>query len=131
MCGEIDIAEMFCGAAGRGDNVMFATGHWWDEGLGQALQNSGVWTNPANLSDDYHIYRLAWDDATLSASIDGTRYWSMAITDPTLAELKDHFFYIILNLAVGSPGFGMTSAAQADGPLPQKMYVDYVRVYSQ
>jgi beta-glucanase (GH16 family) len=130
MCGEIDIAEMFCGAVGRGDNVEFSTAHWWDENLSQHLLNSGIWTNPTNLSDDYHLYELEWDDQYLRGRIDGTEFWSMDITDPTMSELKNHDFYIILNLAVGSPNFGMTSASQADGPLPQKMYVDYVRVYS-
>ena len=129
-CGEIDIAEMFCGSAGRGDNVEFTTAHWWDETLGQHLLDSGVFTSPVDLSLDYHVYQLDWDATTLKGSIDGTPYWSKDITASTLAELRTFNYYLILNLAVGSPNFGMTSAAQADGPLPQKMYVDYVRVYA-
>ena len=130
MCGEIDMAEMFCGAAGRGDNVVFATAHWWDEVLGQHLMDSGTFTGTASLSADYHLYEVDWDATSLSGSIDGVPYWSMAITGPEMAELRNFNYYLVLNLAVGSPGFGMTAPSQADGPLPQQMSVDYVRVYA-
>ncbi|MGC3999331.1 MAG: hypothetical protein QM767_18575 [Anaeromyxobacter sp.] len=37
---------------------------------------------------------------------------------------------MILNLAVGAPDFGMHSADEANGPMPQQLVVDYVRVYA-
>jgi beta-glucanase (GH16 family) len=130
MCGEIDIAEMFAGAVGRGDNAVFATAHWWDEKTSQHGMNGVTYTSPTKLSAGYHDYELAWDDHYMRGKIDGTEYWAMDITDPSMSELRDNSYYIVLNLAVGSPNFGMTSPDQASGPLPQKMYVDYVRVYA-
>lgn len=130
MCGEIDIAEMFCGAVGRGDNAVFATAHWWDESSSQHLMNGVTYTNATKLSADFHDYELVWDAQHLRGKIDGVEYWTMDISGPSTSELRQHGFYLILNLAVGSPGFGMTSPSQVDGPMPQKMVVDYVRVYS-
>lgn len=129
-CGEIDIAEMFCGPVGRGDNAVFATAHWWDEGSSQHLMNGVTYSNAAKLSAGFHDYELVWDAQFLRGKIDGLEYWTMDISGPGMSELKQHGFYIILNLAVGSPGFGMTSPSQVDGPMPQQMVVDYVRVYS-
>lgn len=129
-CGEVDIAEMFAGPVGTGDNASFATAHWWDETSSQHKKNGATYTSPAKLSADFHDYELVWDDHYMRGKIDGTEYWVLDISGPTMSELRNNSYYIVLNLAVGSPDFGMTSASQADGPLPQKMLVDYVRVYS-
>ncbi len=133
MCGEIDIAEMFAGtqagAAPASDYASFATAHWWDDAAGKHALNGQTYTLPTKLSAGYHDYELVWDAQTLRGKIDGNEYWSLDITGPGMTELRDHSYFIVLNLAVGSPNFGMTSPAQADGVLPQRMYVDYVRVY--
>ena len=139
-CGEIDIAEMFCGAGtspetlGKGDKAVFSTGHWWND-TSMAYNNYGLtYLNPTPLADDYHEYELDWDASTLTAKLDGTQYWVMDISAanaPVLSELSSNYFYIILNVAVGLPQWKMTAANQADGPMPQKMYVDWVKVYQQ
>ena len=128
--GEIDIAEMFAGTVGRGDNASFATAHWWDDKTGQHAMNGATFTNTEKLSAGFHDYELVWDEHFLRGKIDGREYWALDISDPSMSELRNNSYYIVLNLAVGSPNFGMTSAAQANGPLPQQMRVDYVRVYA-
>ena len=128
--GEIDIAEMFAGAVGRGDSSFFGTAHWWDEKTNQHQMNGVTYTLPAKLSADFHNYELVWDERTLRGKVDGVEYWVLDISDSSMSELRNNSYYMVLNLAVGSPGFGMTSPAQADGPLPQQMLVDYVRVYA-
>jgi beta-glucanase (GH16 family) len=132
-CGEIDIAEMFAGtnagAYPASDYASFATAHWADAAGKHAL-NGQTYTLPTKLSAGYHDYELVWDATTLRGKIDGNEFWTLDITGPDKTELRDHSYFIVLNLAVGSPNFGMTSPAQADGVLPQRMYVDYVRVYS-
>ena len=127
MCGEIDIAEMFCGTVGRGDNAVFATAHWWDEAASQHLMNGLTYTAPAKLSAGFHDYELEWDAQYLRGKIDGTEYWKMDITGSAMAELRNNNYYIILNLAIG---FGLASPNLVDGPMPQRLEVDYVRVYS-
>ena len=131
--GEIDVAEMFGGSvgsvAGHGDNVITSAAHWWDEGSARNGLGYGALTSPAKLSADFHLYQLDWDDTSLRASFDGIEYWSQDLSGAALAELREHNYYIIFNIAVGTPDFGMTSPDQADGPMPQKMYVDYIRVF--
>ena len=125
--GEIDIAEMFCGTVGRGDNAVFATAHWWDEAVSQHLMSGLTYTAPAKLSAGFHDYELEWDAQYLRGRIDGTEYWKMDISGSAMAELRNNSYYIILNLAIG---FGLTSPDLVDGPMPQRMEVDFVRVYS-
>jgi len=129
-CGEIDIAEMFCGATGVGDNSVFSTCHWFHDlpAPGGYANYGQTFTNGARLADAYHEYELNWDDTQVSAKFDGQQYYTMTITDPSLNELKDNFFYFILNVAAGKPQFAMTSPDQI-GALPQKMYIDWIRVY--
>jgi len=127
--GEIDIAEMFAGPVGTGDASVFATAHWFDDAAGTKAKNGKTYTAPEKLSAGFHDYELEWDATTLRGKIDGTTYWTHDITAPGMSELRDHSYYIVLNLAVGSPEFGMTSPAQADGPMPQRLVVDWVRVY--
>jgi beta-glucanase (GH16 family) len=128
--GEIDIAEMFAGTVGRGDNASFATAHWWDEAISQHAMNGATFTNQTKLSADFHDYELVWDEHYMRGKIDGFEYWVLDISGSAMSELRNNSYYIVLNLAVGSPNFGMTSASQANGPLPQNMSIDYVRVYS-
>jgi len=128
-CGEIDIAEMFCGATGTGDNTITAAAHWFQDSTNGGGDYGLTKTHTAALSADYHDYELEWTDTTLTAKFDGVEFWSLGISDSNLSELKDFPYNIILNMAVGKPGFGMTAANQAT-QVPQKMYVDYVRVYS-
>jgi beta-glucanase (GH16 family) len=128
-CGEIDIAEMFCGATGTGDNTITAAAHWFQDSTDGGGDYGLTKTHTAALSADYHDYELEWTDTTLTAKFDGVEFWSLGISDSNLSELKDFPYNIILNMAVGKPGFAMTAANQAT-QVPQKMYVDYVRVYS-
>jgi len=130
-CGELDIAEMFCGAVGEGDNAVFSTAHWFHDlpSPGGYANYGETFLNPVALSNDYHEWELNWSADQVSAKIDGTQYWVMDINDPSLSELSKNYFYMILNMAVGQPQWKMTSLSQADGPMPQKMYIDWIRVY--
>jgi beta-glucanase (GH16 family) len=123
-CGEIDIMEMIGGGAGR-DNVCYGTGHWDDGGH----QSSGgsitpvVW--PAKLSDDYHVYGIEWDAASIKWYVDGTLYHTLDTTPAAMSEFRQPFF-LLLNVAVGGNWPGSPDGSTV---FPQKMYVDWVRWY--
>jgi len=141
---EIDIAEMFGGTyQNAGDNVVGAHCFWWQENDFTLPYGAGNYADyglsaklSTSLGSAYRNYALDWDATTLKAYVwdDGqtfqqanpTPYWNMTINGQGLEELNNAD-YLLLNFAIGQPQSGMTSADQA-ALLPQKMYVDYIRV---
>lgn len=123
-CGEIDIMENI----GRDPSINHGTVHGptasGNYGIG------GSYTLPSgNLSDDYHIYSAEWNSAQVAFSVDGNAYFTTtksAVQSQGGQWVFDHPFYILLNVAVGGTWPGSPDASTV---LPQKMYVDYVRVY--
>jgi beta-glucanase (GH16 family) len=121
--GEMDIMENL----GREPNTIHGTVH------GPNYSGSNGIGGPDKLprgrfADAYHIYAVTWDSSRISFSVDGLSYFT--VTKATIEShgkwVFDHPFFIILNVAVGGfwPGDPNSSTV-----FPQKMYVDYVRVY--
>jgi beta-glucanase (GH16 family) len=131
--GELDIMEMGYASAiasGAVNRRVGATAHW--DYQGSYAGYGQTYDAPQDLSQDYHVYKLYWDSTVLRGYVDDVNYWTMDISSPTasLEEFKSHQFYIILNLAVGGAFPNIFNPAQITAPLPAKMYVDYVRIYS-
>lgn len=133
-CGEVDILEM-----GSKEGI--------EQGAQQKRINCAVhysnpqnthsyyagWTNsPVDLSLDYHVYKMVWTPANISFYLDESLYGSFDITAPYLTEFHQPHF-LILNLAVG--GYersytGVHSPSEVSASFPGRMYVDYLRLYS-
>ena len=124
-CGEIDIFENI-GEPG----VIYSTLH--GPGYSGAHGISAKFPLPAGeaVNSTFHIYAVEWAPEDIKFFFDGH-----LIAHRTPADLPagtkwvyDHPFFILLNVAVGGnwPGNPDTSTA-----FPQKMLVDYVRVYSR
>ncbi len=129
-CGEIDITEMQGGQGVNGDKTTLSTCHWADGG--NAHQYYGVpHVNTAKLSEAYHYYEVEWNATTITARFDGVQYFQTSITAAEVSELRDNSYFIILNLAVGGNFFSpaLTNQANVTANFPQKMYVDWIRVY--
>ncbi|MFA0961509.1 discoidin domain-containing protein [Roseivirga sp. BDSF3-8] len=130
--GELDIVEMGTAdaiAAGKVNNRVGATAHWDYEG--NYAGYGETYDAAADLSQDYHIYKMYWDSTVVKGYIDDVEYWSFDISPSgsSLEEFKTHPYFIILNLAVGGIFPDIYDPAGITAPLPAKMYVDYVRVY--
>ena len=81
---------------------------------------------PADAS--YHVYAVEWDSEGLRWFVDGEQFYSR-----TRAQVEafgpwvfDQPFFILLNVAVGGQWPGSPDASSV---FPQRMYVDWVRVY--
>ena len=120
--GEIDIMEMI-GGAGREDTV-FGTIHWDDAGV---YRFSGGASSLASgtFSDGFHVFSIEWDRSSIRWFVDGRRYHTESIIDPDKSELRQPFF-LIMNIAVGG---NLPGSPDATTVFPQRMLVDYVRVY--
>ena len=72
------------------------TAHWNNNGH---VHYGGIfYTNV----EDYHVYTIVWDDASIKYYVDGSIYFTQNILNNTgsTEEFHNEFFFI-LNLAVG------------------------------
>jgi beta-glucanase (GH16 family) len=124
-CGEIDIMEN----VGREPGLIHGTVH------GPGYSGGGGIGGPASLprseafADAFHVNAVEWTTNRHCWSVDGHEYFR--ITPDNLPKGKSWVFqapqFILLNLAVGGqwPGY-----PDATTKFPQRMVVDYVRVYA-
>lgn len=82
-----------------------------------------------SFSDSFHTFALQWDPNYLYYFVDGIHY--ATLDKSSVANPQDwvfnHPFNIVLNTAVGGEWLGSPDTSTV---FPQKMYVDYVRLYS-
>ncbi|WP_421733910.1 ricin-type beta-trefoil lectin domain protein [Cellulomonas sp.] len=121
--GEIDIMENI----GKEPHRIYGTVHGPGYSGGSGI--TGVYQHPQNWSfaDTFHTFAVDWKPGSITWSVDGTVYHQ--VTTGSVGGnpwVFDKPYFLILNVAVGGqwPGYpdGTTQ-------LPQRMVVDYVRVY--
>ncbi|MCG2615892.1 glycoside hydrolase family 16 protein [Terrimonas sp. NA20] len=83
-----------------------------------------------DLSEKFHVYTVEWDKDVLKIGVDGRTFFTFN-NDHTGYDAWpfDNKMFLILNIAVGGNWGG--SRGVADNIWPQKMEVDYVRVYKE
>lgn len=124
-CGEIDIMEMVGGGPGR-DNVVYGTLHW-DNGGAHACtcDKPGHTLSSGTYADKFHVFSMIWNSSKISWYVDDVKFNEIDITPAALSELhNEHFF--IFNVAVGGNWPGAPNETTV---FPQKMVVDYVRIF--
>lgn len=123
-CGEIDIMETI-GGGGR-DSVVYGTAHWAvADGSHVMYGGKRGLTNGQLLGDEFHVYSIVWNDTKIIWYFDDIQYHVIDITPAELSEFKAEFFFIF-NVAIGGEWAGNPDATTI---LPQRMVVDYVRVF--
>jgi beta-glucanase (GH16 family) len=123
-CGEIDIMEMIGGP--NRDNTSYGTAHWEDNG--QHLQSGGDYTLSTGIfADDFHKFTIIWEYQIIRWYVDDNLLYTFNITPFDRTEFHREFF-ILLNVAVGGNWPGSPDPSTV---FPQRMEIDYVRVYEQ
>ena len=122
-CGELDIMEHI----GREPYTAYGTIH----GPGYSGANSigAPYTlTGARFTDDFHVFAVEWEPNQIRWYVDGQLYQTRTPADLPAgsAWVFDHPFFMLLNVAVGGYWPGDPDATTV---FPQKMFVDYVRVY--
>jgi beta-glucanase (GH16 family) len=121
--GEIDIMEH----VGFNQGFIHASTHslkyFWQIGT----QRTDTIFSP-DVSDTFHNYTLEWYPEKIQIYMDDSLYFT-SVNDNTGWEAWpfDKPFYLILNIAVGGAWGGQKGID--DAIWPQRMEVDYVRVY--
>ncbi|CAM4445319.1 glycoside hydrolase family 16 protein [Paenibacillus tarimensis] len=130
--GEIDIME------NRGDqmNKVSGTIHYgndWPNNLWSGADY--LLPEGQSFADDYHTFAVEWEEREIRWYVDGQLYSTKRDWFTPGAAFPapfDQRFYMQLNLAIGGPGTPFTGWQNPDDSvLPQRMYIDYVRVYER
>jgi beta-glucanase (GH16 family) len=121
-CGEIDIME----------HVGFepVTTHGAMHGPGYSGNTPFIGANYLNesVSNNYHVYAVEWNSTSVKFFVDGTNFYTVNKSQvQTYGNwVYDHPMFILLNVAVGGQWPGSPDGSST---FPQRMYVDYIRVY--
>lgn len=120
-CGEIDIMEL------RGQKPSIANCALHGPGYSGANSVSGSYSLTNDRFDvGFHTFAVEWDVDKIDFYVDGFLYKRLAKGDVTGEWVYNHPFFMILNVAVGGSYLGNPNSGT---PFPQKMTIDYVRVY--
>jgi beta-glucanase (GH16 family) len=122
-CGEIDIMEMIGGSGDR-DRTVHGTVHWNENGSHAQFGNSKTLPS-GKFADEFHVFSIVWNQSSITWFLDNVPYNTVDITPANMSAFKEKFF-LIFNMAVGGNWPGNPDGTTI---FPQKMYVDYVRVF--
>jgi beta-glucanase (GH16 family) len=121
-CGEIDVMENF----GTNPAVVHGTVH------GPGYSGAGGITAALDagtpLADDFQVYSVSWKPDRIRWYADQKPYHTV-----TQASLRgnpwvfDHDFFLLVNVAVGGR---FSEPPDRSVTFPQRMLVDYIRVYA-
>ncbi|MCS7201265.1 MAG: family 16 glycosylhydrolase [Dictyoglomus sp.] len=122
-CGEIDVMELL----GHEPNKVYGTVH--GPGYSGAQSVGGNYKLPSgDFTQDFNIFAVEWDPIGIKWYVNNVKFFQ--VTKPEL-DFKGGWvfnkpFFIIMNVAVGGywPGYPDKTTV-----FPQKMYVDYIKVY--
>lgn len=126
LCGEIDIMEHVGHDAGK----IHGTLHSGAFNHTKGTQRSGTIQAPT-FAKEFHVYAMDWTKDHITIELDGKVY---ATFDRKEGDKDEQWpfhkpFYLILNLAIGGSWGGQQGIDEA--AFPQRMEVDYVRVYQK
>lgn len=121
--GEIDIMEQ----VGYEPDVVHGTVH--TEAYNHTKGTQKGKTVPIDKPyDEFHVYSIEWNSEKIDFLLDGKMYFVFTNDHKTENEWPfDQPFYLKLNIALGGDWGGIHG--MDDSVFPQKMIVDYVRVY--
>lgn len=122
--GEIDIMEH----VGYQMNHVHGTVHtrayyWrmWEQRKGRILLD--------DVDSEFHVYALEWTPERIDMFVDDAHYFTYVNEGKSWREWPfDQPFHWILNVAVGG-AWGRSGGPIDDSIFPQRMYIDWVRVY--
>jgi beta-glucanase (GH16 family) len=122
-CGEMDIMELL----GHEPNKSYGTVHWGVQGSGVSTHISRNYTLPSgDFSQDFHLFSLIWETDVIKIYVDNNLISTVTRSDVSGDYPFNKAFFLIFNVAVGGNWPGSPNASTV---FPQRMLVDYVRVY--
>jgi beta-glucanase (GH16 family) len=119
--GEIDIMENIGKEPGIVHGTVHGPGYSGDKSIGKPSALAD-----ATYADDFHIFAVEWEPKEIRWYRDGILYHTARPDTVPGDWVFEHPFFLLVNLAVGGYWPGNPDASTV---FPQRMLVDYVRVY--
>ncbi len=124
--GEMDILEHVGYEMGHVHGTVHNRAYYWinwEQRKGRILLDK--------VDEQFHVYALEWSPERVDVFVDDTLYFTYVNEQAGWQSWPyDHPFHLILNIAVGG-AWGRAGGGIDDAIFPQRMLVDYVRVYER
>ncbi|NOS94356.1 MAG: family 16 glycosylhydrolase [Cyclobacteriaceae bacterium] len=124
-CGETDIMEL----VGTYPSRITGTAHWASPQGSDVMKNSNYILTSKDFSSEFHVFSIIWKENEITWYVDDQLFLTVQANDVGVAVYPfnaEQFF--ILNVAVGGNWPG---APDGTTQFPQRMFVDYVRVFQK
>jgi beta-glucanase (GH16 family) len=124
-CGEIDIMEMI----GHEPSTVHGTAHWGPQGNSWSFNNGNDYKlSGEKFIDEYHVFSILWELDKITYFVDDVEYFTLTKQMVNGDYPFNAPFFFIFNVAVGGtwPGYPDETTQ-----FPQRMVVDYVRVFER
>lgn len=121
-CSEIDIMEF----VGHKPNTIHGTVHWLDStGTRRKTKSKGAQLQFNDLRSRYHVYGFERRGKMITLFVDDKRYFKFTVPESAYPSSFTSPVYLLINTAIGG-----TWGGEIDNSiLPQKFFIDYVRVF--
>lgn len=123
LCGEIDIMEL----RGQEPHIIHGSIHGPGYSGGRAITKSYALSR-ARFDTDFYLFAIEWDAGKIDFFVNDFLYQRINRSDVPGEWVFDQPFFILLNMAVGGDYVGFPTPQT---PFPQRMIIDYVRVYKE
>ncbi len=125
-CGEIDIMEII----GKEPSTLFGTLHWGNKGQTSSTnKGNNVKLVNETMGDKFRVYSFIWDENSITWLLDNKQFHSVKKSEVNANNYPfDKPFFFIMNVAVGGNWPGNPDGTTT---FPQRMFVDYVRVFKK
>jgi len=122
--GEIDIMENIGSEPWVVHGTLHGPGYSGGSGVGASYRLP----DRSPFHADFYVYAVEWEPDEIRWYVDDTRYNTITANGVPGEWVYDQPFFILLNVAVGGrwPGY-----PDATTEFPQRMLVDYVRIYER
>lgn len=121
-CGEMDIMEL----VGTYPSRVTSTMHW-KSAAGNHVTNGADYNLPSgDFSQQFHVFSMVWTADKISCYMDDLPYYSIPKSSIGATNPFNAAQFFIFNVAVGGNWPGSPDATTS---FPQRMFVDYVRVF--
>ncbi|MEO0468795.1 MAG: family 16 glycosylhydrolase [Bacteroidota bacterium] len=123
--GEIDIMEL----VGHEPNVVHGTIHYGGSWPNNKFTGKGYTLDAGDFIDEFHVFSVVWEEDIITWYVDDQEYFQVTKDglSPDNYPFNEDFFFLF-NVAVGGNWPGSPDATTS---FPQRMIVDYVRVFQK
>ena len=111
-------------------DVVFHNYHYYDA-ASELRSTESMETAGVDFSSEFHTFALEWEETEMRWYVDDVKYQTQTVWHTKNYDYPapfDQKFHMILNVAVGGNWPGSPDETTT---FPQKMEVDYVRVYQK